>query len=361
MKRRRWEIAVLVIGLIVLALVAVGRQQAQYREPPSVYSTNDTGPNGYRALYEVLRAANVPATRFGRLLTLLDPKVRTLVITRFEDDPMAGEEPIDENDAKSLTRFVHDGGRLVAIDTDFAGKADLAPNVGTTVEVKDSSGAIALAKGPFTQGVRQIDGPVDAIFRFNATTGVPLLANQRGVVATYSTYGKGEVIAISAPRLFSNAHLRDGDNAAFAYNAIAGHGPVAFDEYVHGYDDNLSMWSVLPRPMKIALYIVLGIVLLAVLGAAIPFAPTVPLEPPDERDSSAYLDAMAALLRRANAAREAIAQFAADGRKRVRHVQTDRMKASIGELEVLETVPRPTGAQVVRAAALDYRLRKDTP
>ena len=127
---------------------------------------------------------------------------------------------------------------------------------------------------------------------------MPLLADDRGMVADLSL-GKGEVVAITVPTLFSNAHLLDADNLAFAYDVVAGHGPVAFDEYVHGYDDDVTLWQALPQPVRAAAWVVAAIVGLALIGANVPFAPPIPAEPPDERDSSAYVDAMAALLRRA--------------------------------------------------------------
>jgi hypothetical protein len=138
-----------------------------------------------------------------------------------------------------------------------------------------------------------------ALFSFAEREGVPLLANDKGVVAMAYAYGKGEVVAISAPALFANAQLGSADNAQFVYDVVTGHGPAAFDEYVHGYDDSLTLWTALPQPVHVAVWILVAIVLLAIVGANVPFAPPLPAEGPDERDSSAYIDAMAALAQRA--------------------------------------------------------------
>ncbi|MBV8333246.1 MAG: DUF4350 domain-containing protein [Candidatus Eremiobacteraeota bacterium] len=296
MKRSRVEFAIVVVGALVLALLVIERDAATRSLPPSVLSTYDTGPNGYRATYEVLRQAGVPVRRFESVLGLLDSDIRTLVISGYEDDPNA--KPLDEKDAAALKRFVTGGGRLVVLDSAFAGSKDVTPGVGVT-HAAASSGAVALASNRFTAGVARVAGPVEDAFGFSERQGVPLLANDKGVVAIAYAYGKGEVVAISAPALFSNAQAASPDNVRFAYDVVAGHGPAAFDEYVHGYDSSLSLWAALPQPVRVALWIVAAIVLLGLIGANVPFAPPIPAEGPDERDSSAYIDAVAALMQRA--------------------------------------------------------------
>src|SRR5581483_1293239 len=129
MTRRPLEIAIVVIGAVVVILLSFSGA-GEKNVPPSVYSTYDTGPNGYRALYQVLRDAGAPVARFERALGALDSLVRTIVITGYEEDPSA--KPLDERDAEFLKQFVENGGRLVAVDAEFAGKEDVAPGVGTS-------------------------------------------------------------------------------------------------------------------------------------------------------------------------------------------------------------------------------------
>ncbi|HZY95618.1 MAG TPA: DUF4350 domain-containing protein [Candidatus Cybelea sp.] len=294
-KLRLDVIAVVICGL-VLVLLGYERSAMERRQHPSVYSTYDTGPNGYRALYEVLRTTGLPMQRFERVLGVLDPSIRTLVVTGYENDPSA--KPLDEHDAETLHRFVLNGGRLVAIDAEFAGPQDIAPGVGTTLQTRGGTAAIALARNAFTEGVARVRGAIDWTFPFKEPRGVPLLANDRGMVAVWYRFGRGEVIAIAAPALFGNAQLRNADNLRFAYNAIAGHGGVAFDEYVHGYNESLSMWGALPAPVHAAVWIVVALVAIALIGANVPFAPPYLPEARDERDSSDYITALAELMRR---------------------------------------------------------------
>lgn len=278
----------------MLVLLAYGERTTTTR-PVSVYSTYDTGPNGYRALYEVLRSAGVPMHRVETPLGALDPYVRTLVVTGYEADPSA--KPLDDHDATMLHSYVERGGRLVAIDSIFSGKDDITPGIGVT-KLGESGVARVLARNLYTNGVGVVHGSVESVLPFAQARGTPLLANQHGLVAVAYPFGRGEVIAITAPALFSNVELRDSNNLRFIYNILANHGETAFDEYVHGYDEHRGFWAALPAPVHAAFWIVVAVALLALIGANIPFAPPYLPATADERDSSAYIVALAELMRR---------------------------------------------------------------
>jgi len=288
-------IIVCICGALVVLL---GYQHIafQQRQRPSVFSTYDTGPNGYRALYEVLHPAGVPVTRFERVAAALDPSVRTLVITGYEHDPNA--KPLDRRDTDELRRFVSNGGRLVALDEEFDGSQDITPGVGTSRRTPQGVAAIPLARNAFTAGVDGVRGAIGWTFPFKTERGIPLLANKDGIVALWYRYGRGEVVAVTAPSLFGNEALRNPDNMRFAYNILAGHGPVAFDEYAHGYSDGATIWSVLPNAVRAGVWIVVAIAVIALIGANVPFAPPYLPAPADERTSSDYITAIAGLLRR---------------------------------------------------------------
>jgi hypothetical protein len=297
MSRLRVEFVIAGLCAILLGLLGYERGKVEQERRPSTFSTYDTGPNGYRALYEVLRAAGVPVRRFEDRLPALDSQTRTLVITSYEYEGETAAKPLDANDADSLRSFVRAGGRLVAIDSQFAGSADAAPAVGTTVR-SSGGAAVPIALNGYTHGVARVSGPIEWSFPFSEPGGVPLLANNGGMVAVWYRCGRGEVIAITAPGLFSNEALRDADNLRFAYNVIAGRGAVAFDEYVHGYSEEPTTWSVLPGPVHAAIWIVIAIALVALVGANVPFAPPYLPDLPDERTSSDYISAIAELMRR---------------------------------------------------------------
>jgi hypothetical protein len=295
---RHLNVIILCVCAVLIVLLGYERNQMQQRERPSVYSSYDTGPNGYRALYEVLRAAGVPVTRSERVVAARDPAVRTLVITGYEHDPDA--KPLDRRDADELRRFVADGGRLVAVDEEFAGAQDVTPGIGTSRQTRHGAAAVPLSTNEYTAGVAGVRGAIGWAFPYDTSRGIPLLANRDGIVALWYRYGRGEIVAVTAPALFGNEALRNPDNARFAYNIIAGHGLAAFDEYIHGYSDSPTMWSVLPDAVRTAVLIVAAIAVIALIGANVPFAPPILPAPADERTSSDYITAVAGLLRRSS-------------------------------------------------------------
>lgn len=296
MRRQRIEVIILAICACAIVLLAYERGAIERGQQVSVFSTYDTGPNGYRALYEVLAAAGLPVQRFEREIGLLDSSVKTLVITGYETDPNA--QGFDKAGSDQLRRFAENGGRLVVIDEQFAGSQDITPGVGTSVAASAGSVAIPLALNAYTNGIVKARGYMGMAFAFKESHGIPLLAKPNGIVAVWYRIGRGEVIAITAPALFGNAQLRNADNLRLAYNVLAGHGPIAFDEYVHGYKESPTMWAVLPAAVRGAVWIVGALALIALIGANVPFAPPYLPNPPDERDSSHYITAIAELMRR---------------------------------------------------------------
>ena len=365
--KRAADLILVVAGVLILVVFAVARERASNAVPPSVYSTYDTGAKGYRALYEVLAAQGVDVRRNERALGLLDGGVKTLVESSVTPELDAGARfaglahPLTAQDAGVLHKFLDDGGRLVVLDDAIGGEEDARIGLPGAHAVDDVAGADAMAATADTAGVRRVAGRIAALFPLTIPKATPLLGARGGIVALEYPFGKGDVVAIAAPGLFSNATIAKADNALFAYDLLSGRGPVVFDERPHGYAIDKSFWEALPEPVRWAFWIVCAIVLLALTGANVRFAPPVPLEPPDERDSSAYVRAMANLMRRARSARAAIATFADDAARRVRrHPDLSPENAAIvAEIERLHAATYPGDAALVRAAVLDGRLRKD--
>jgi Domain of unknown function (DUF4350) len=227
--RRAIEILALVLAIGVVAALAWTREAP----PPSTYSTNDTGPNGYEALYNVLRAEGVPVSRFTDPLALLPPGVRVLVVTSTWFDNTGG---YDAADRKRLAAFVKNGGRLVAC-----------------TDANDPM------HGKYPLKTIRLDA---GIFRNVALEARPA-------------------------------------NALLAYAVVAGRGNVAFDEHVHGYGTDRSIWSVLPPSVRTACVLVLIALIVALIGTNTRWIPALAAEPPGDRDSSDYIASMARLLRRA--------------------------------------------------------------
>jgi hypothetical protein len=146
---------------------------------------------------------------------------------------------------------------------------------------------------------------------------------------------------------FTNRALSENPrNAVAAYDVLAGHGLVVFDEHLHGYGTDRTLWSVLPPPVRAAFWLVVAALLIVLVDANVRFAPPVIREVRGERDSAAYITSMASLLRRARAGAAAIARFA-------------KKAKDDDELQQLAQRLHPSDAMVLRAAILAARRRKE--
>jgi Domain of unknown function (DUF4350) len=345
----RDSVALAVAGIVLVALALGGHaKDAQTTSRPSTY---DAGSNGYRALYRVLESARVPVRQLRRSLTTMTPG-GTLVLSDNNGDP--ARIALDRTDRAALSRFVSGGGRLVVLSGDFDGMRDVIPRVPDTkdADVDVATASIALQTAA---GVRSVDAPSESAF-VRSSGALPLLISTGGDrVAIAYRVGKGLVIAVTSPEAFGNERLAKRDNVRFAYAVLAGHGPVVFDEYAHGYNDDATFWQAIPIEIRWALGATMVIVLVGLIGANVPFAPPVPLDAPDERTSAAYVDAMASLLRRARARADALASLARNVRRASRSPQRDGAVREMDEL----LASTPTDAVLRRAAWLEFQLRKD--
>ncbi len=377
MKGRILEWVLLALGFALVAILGIAREQRSEVEVSS-FSTDDTGPNGYRAWYEVLRSEGLTVRRFEQPLGLLDPGIGTVVISSNEYDGRAGRVPtgFSRGEIARLVRFVRGGGRLVSLDTSYGDSDDAAFAIPKSKDLGHALlAARAIGANSFVAGVSRVELSATASFTKPKKPIVQLLQSGGKPLAIAYGLGKGQVIAVLAPDVASNRVLAREQNARFAYDLVAGNGPIAFDERIHGYSQQKGFWEALPPPTRAAFWVALVILLLWLVDANVRFAPTLPLDPPDERDSSAYVVSMAALLRRARAGRAAVARFADDAMRLARRrfglgpnsdlaaismrADRDDVRKRLAELQRIHAIERPDDAALLRAARLNAALRKD--
>jgi uncharacterized protein DUF4350 len=108
--------------------------------------------------------------------------------------------------------------------------------------------------------------------------------------------GRGAVVLVADPSFLQNRLLDQADNAAVALS-LAGAGPVAFVESVHGYGTGRGL-GALPERVQWALWLALAAVLVLMWARGRRLGPAEPagreLPPP----RVAYVDALAATLRK---------------------------------------------------------------
>lgn len=287
------------IALVVALLLIVLVSVAQHRQGSvSTFSSFDRGRNGYLAIYNVLAREDVPVARSFDHLSLAKG-IGVLVVTENAPERLSGNayEMLSRNDVTALRAFARKH-RIVV----FAHPTS------------------TLAK---------------ALHGFS--------------------------VQFTDPSVFSNDGLaRDPNAARRVYDAVAGRGVVAFYERLHGYSADRSFWEALPPPVHVAVWIALVMLLLALVAANVRFAPAMASEAPPERDSSAYIHAMASLLRRARARHAVVEALAADAeRLAARRAVGSPTRRSLDALRGTAEKRSIDDAAVVRAAQYYAAFRKE--
>lgn len=374
-----WDATIGGAALLLLVLLAFARAQHTSQPEFSTPSSYDRGRYGYAALYELLRREGVSVTRFERAHVLLSRAVGTLIVAQTPFDIIAGQNGFGRNDVIALKDWVSAGGRLIVLSPPYGDAGDTMLGIpGSRTARPAAARATPLSQLPVTANVRAVGGNFAVQFDDAAAPkALPLLVTTRGVAAMQYRFGRGSVVVLTDPSVFANERLSTADNARFALNLLGqgAAGRVAFDEAIHGYARGDSLWSVLPAGAHLAVYVIAAAILLALVGNLVRFAPPIPLEEPDERDSSAYITSMAHLLARGRASRKALrdgADFALRAVRRslglsdrtpirevLMRVEQAEMRHQILELDRLRGLERPTDAELVRAGWLFVRLRKE--
>lgn len=288
-------LSVLVAFNLLLAAVDLATGGPPPSGPPS--SSYATGPDGLAA-YADLLAGNGHQVR--RLRVTLDRARLGSGDTLVVADP----DSLSPAEARSLRRFVDDGGRLVA-----AGNAVVPAlrHVLGEAPVWVASGdrsAVPLVPVAEVENVSLVRSAAAGSWEW-AGASLPVLAGDGAsdagagrVLATVASAGSGRVVALADASVLHNALLGDADNAAFALAAAGEPGrPVVFAEAAHGYAESEGL-AAIPGRWRWALLLSLGATLLWMWSRGRRLGPPEDLERPRPPPRRAYVDAMAASLAR---------------------------------------------------------------
>lgn len=356
MPRKRADLAIVIVALALLVVVAFLRQSQQARQV-SVPSTYDTRANGYAALYDLLAREGTRVQRFELPLGELSSKNAMLVVAGHA--ALAGAAS-STGTLKFLDRWVRAGGTLVVLDDAVNASARRTLGLPEARHMARHTRAVAgCAFAGRLQGAQIAGAFTGGYTPACRTDRATVFSAAHTAVGIAYKRGRGNVAIIANASVFDNLHLAQQSNARAAY-ALLGGGTVVFDERVHGYAAGRTFWEVLPAPMHVAIWLAIGIVLLAIAGANLPFAPPIALQAPEERDSGAYIASVAHMLHRGGAAREAILRIS----QRCAQVLSARpgdelARMLLRELRTLEAIPRPGAHDVLHAGHIYARVRKE--
>jgi hypothetical protein len=299
----------LLAALLMLAFVGIVGIDAyqKIRRQPGPPSTHNAASAGYKALYLWLREMGVPAERWERPLTELTRETDVLVMI----SPRLGPGP---DELKALDTWIRDGGTLIRMSSLLD---PFAKQLVSDLKVRDHDqrgagrkGSSSFQPGPYIRGQRTILSKIHLGADSREPEAVVHSRDVFGNLIVVKEDGKGRIIKMGDPSLFSNLYLRQGDHARLALDVLLTHlgdGQLLIDEYHHGYGRVTSVAAyVFQSGAFVPLLQVMFLVLLLWAVAGRRFGPARPLRREMERSSMEYVRAVAQLFQRVKARRLAL-------------------------------------------------------
>jgi hypothetical protein len=295
-------LAALVLCLALLAVDEAGPPGVEAVPRRTTYSAR---PAGCKALFLTLERSGWRPGRLLRPWTHLPRQARVLFVLSPRQDPAPQEW-------QALAPWVRDGGLVVLAPPSYPaaslGVEDYQPREWRTVALPRAGGLLE-GVGALSVYARELPtGDFPRPAEEGWSPALTLAGDPQGSVLEVARWGRGTVVLVRAPEIFSNAGLARQGNLRLALNLVAGcqgPGELWFDEYHQGYGRRQGLWDLFPLPVKAALLQVGLALLLGVWALSRRLAaPLPPARPAPQR--SEYFEAMAGLLQRARATRLAL-------------------------------------------------------
>ena len=295
-----WKVAGLGVLLFLAAYGLVALEPKETNTGHERRTTYSAAAGGYKALYLWLQELNLPVKRWERTLNDLPAETSVLVMVEPELGP-------SKDELKSLKQWVAHGGTFILIaqlpnpfwmDMGF----EVEPVFGMQ-HLQDKQEGLRFQPSPYTQGIKSLN--YNGLSRLSSSRpqGIVHIRSAGGGLLVVVDEGKGRVMGLADPSLFSNGSLRDGDHARLALNLLLSHrngGELLIDEYHHGYGRATSVLEHL-FSSRALIPLLQGIFILLVLWAnrGRRFGPPRPLLQEERSSSLEHVRAMAQLYQRA--------------------------------------------------------------
>ena len=328
MKGSRWEWIVLAALVVVMAGVSalLGDRDAEdareNRSNPSTYNTKGSGTKG---LYLWLQELGLPVRRWERPLINLPAQATVLLV-------LGPRVPFEEQELKTLEEWIRGGGVLLLADDTVGGPV---PGVwagapvlrfGLQPRTGGKPGTLRPAfPSPYAAGVETIQPTGWVRFQRQRPEGwAPLFADRIGDVLAIKRLGRGTMVALTDPGIFSNARLEVAGHARLALNITKDHvrsGVVLVDEFHHGHGRESPFFRYLKGTAVPWMLAQAALAFLAfVVARGTRFGPPVPAGESARASSLEYVGALGDLYRRAGARRLAGDTLAKSLRRNLREV-----------------------------------------
>lgn len=274
--RIRWLGAIALAAIVLLCLIAAPNTNLRSG------STYNRAPNGYGAWYAYIQQQGTTLKRWQKPLSNLE-EVKPITLLRVNSEP--GLPKLD----RAEREWIGKGNTLVILGVQ--GKVTAADF--TTMQ-QHSSGSVRI-------DTRRRYGWSDKIQR--------LLGDRFGAVVWQEQVGKGQVIFSIAPDLAANAYQDYPNNYKYLAQLVSQSGkPLWVDEYIHGYRDadvrettGEGDWVayLVQKPLFGAFLPAVILLLVLIWAQNRRFGQAIALETPGVDNSTAYIQALAGVLQKA--------------------------------------------------------------
>jgi hypothetical protein len=351
---RRWRLAMILAGAVLIAYFASSLVSGLYSPPSSSAvgpsSSTDTASVGTAAMAQLLSERQHPVQQ---LTVPLHAATIPTNGTLFVLDPAGSILP----DAAELQGHLDAGGRLVLGGPTASGLLQRILGHGPVPVWRSSpsGNASPVEHLPEDAGVSTVFGDGPGSWGGNETSFSVLLQGPGGALALETAVGRGTLVVLASTSPLQNGFLAQADDAAFALDLAGPAGvPVIFDEYDHGLGRSGTGLDGLPSHWKAGLVVALLAVLTWMWSVGRRFGP------PQRADREliparvAHVDAMAALLASGPVDRLAAGAVSlqSEGRETLRRTLRAGPLATDEELIQLAATGSPPSVTPELAAAL---------
>jgi hypothetical protein len=307
-RQRKWLwITIAIAVLIALTLVAAPNSGGRKNDSGSTYGRS---PDGYGAWYEYMTKQEIPIERWRKPFAQFikdDVQDATYLKILSKSDYLLVLTDI----SPAESRWVSQGNTLVIIGKHQPATA--APFNSSIPYHREalSNNQIAIATTRrFKMGNKDQN----------------ILQDRYGAVVWQESIGKGKVIYCTTPYLAANAYQDNPDNYQFLAELVSDHQTIWVDEYIHGYKDKESIAEeqqadILSYLVKTPWFLLLiQTVLMGIIAAVTTFRRFgLPIRPKTAiaDNSTAYIDALAGVLEKANSTDFVLEAIAKDEQRKL--------------------------------------------
>jgi hypothetical protein len=290
-RQRKWLWMGIAIAVIIILTLVAAPNSGRKNDSGSTYGRS---PDGYGAWYEYMSKQEIPLKRWRKPFSQFiedDIQDATYLKILSKSDYLVG---LESTLSSAESNWVSQGNTLVII-----GKYQPA-----TAAPFNSS----ISYRQQTLSNDRIEIATTRRFRPGSKE-QSILQDEYGAVVWQEEIGKGKVIYCTTPYLAANAYQDNPDNYQFLAELVSDHQTIWVDEYIHGYKDKESIAEeqqsdILSYLAQTPWFLLLiQTVLIAIISAITSFRRFgLPIKPQTviADNSTAYINALAGVLEKAN-------------------------------------------------------------